>query len=429
MKRLIILFCLFALCPICNYTANGQSETGQNDKLLSVSGKIIDAESRDPLVFASISMLKNAISIISNGEGKFSIKFPANAAVDSVCFSFIGYQPATYAVEDLLKESKSIVIPLTMSPIRLAESIVKPEDALSLVLRSIDNINNNYPLEPMQMTSFYREMIKKGNNYVTLTEAVVDINKMPYDRQFSSDAATIYKGRGSIDWKKVDTVFVKIRGGITSSLALDIMKDPFIGVYPEDIKTSYNFYIDEKSVMIEGEEQYVINFQPKPNQDFILFRGKLYIERATLALTRADFELNITDENRAKATSLFILRKPKELKTTMEYAKYLVQYKKFNDKWVLDHTRSELQFEAKWSRKLFKNTYTIISEMAVTDKSFEIDRIASANRIKNRDFTMDKVSDFEDDEFWKDYNVIEPESDINNVIAKIARQLKRRSKN
>ena len=80
------------------------------------------------------------------------------------------------------------------------------------------------------MTAFYRETIKRRNRNVSLTEAVVNLYKQPYTNK-SKDIVALNKARKSTDYRRLDTVTVKLQGGPYSTLYLDIMK------YPEYIFT------------------------------------------------------------------------------------------------------------------------------------------------------------------------------------------------
>lgn len=46
-----------------------------------------------------------------------------------------------------------------------------------------------------------------------------------------------------------------------------------------------------------------------------------------------------------------------------------------------------------------------------------------SERMKSNVILQDKVKGFEDDKFWGDYNVIEPEASIESLIKKIQKQL------
>lgn len=392
--------------------------------ITSLQGRIVDSKTKHPLMFASIALVKNGISNVSNGEGFFSLKFPSSMASDSVKFSYLGYETAIFAISDLTDGNGYKTIALKPYSFELSEVVITPKDAASIVMKALDNVPNNYPQKEMQMTGFYREMIKKGNNFVTLTEAALDINKSSYSNSFTMDRASIYKGRGSIDWKKIDTVFIKFSGGINSAFETDLMKDPFLGVYPQDITKYYDFAM-EQPVSIDGKTHYVISFKQNENSNDFLFNGKLYIEKNSFAVTRAEFSVNV-GERGVQASSLFIKKKPAELKSEMQYASYLVQYKEYQGQWVFDYTRTELKFSAKWKNKLFKDSYTIISEMAITDRSYDLLKIPYDKRIRKNDIVMDKVADFKDEDFWKDYNIIEPESGIDNIISRIIKQLQKK---
>ena len=42
-----------------------------------------------------------------------------------------------------------------------------------------------------------------------------------------------------------------------------------------------------------------------------------------------------------------------------------------------------------------------------------------------KDILQKKVTDFEDEYFWEDYNIIQPDEKIENIINKIVRQLRK----
>lgn len=402
--------------------------TTDDPGLVSVYGKVVDAKTREALSFATISIKGSKISNVTNGEGIFLIKFPRTFESDSILVSYLGYDTKRLAISDL-KPSESLkvyqnVISLELSSYDLDPITVRAADAATIVEEAIENIGKNYPEQSMQMTAFYREMIKKNSSYVTLTEAVLDIIKSAYNNPFSNDQIGIYKGRGSIDRNRLDTLVIKFRGGINSSFDLDMMKRPFLSVNPAELGSFYDFTFD-KPVIVGGKVNYVILFNQKDIPGEILYRGKLFIDSETLALTRAEFNMNVEDN--PDATRIFIRNKPRGLDAKMLYAKYLVQYKEIDGRYTFDYSRIEIKFDSKWERKLFKSTYTIISEMAVTDRSGTKVKIPADQKVRTSDIAIDKVSAFNDENFWEEYNIIEPESGIETIISRIIRQLKHRN--
>ena len=98
-----------------------------------------------------------------------------------------------------------------------------------------------------------------------------------------------------------------------------------------------------------------------------------------------------------------------------------------NNKWYLNHVQSEVKFDCKWKRKLFKSTYTTLSEMAITDMdSVNINKFKLNESVKFSDFLSEQVSDLTDEDFWGEYNIIKPEESIEAAIKKINKKLIRR---
>ncbi|HPK39812.1 MAG TPA: carboxypeptidase-like regulatory domain-containing protein, partial [Bacteroidales bacterium] len=163
------------------FSLRGQENT------LSVSGKVVDSETKRPMVFASVSIQDVGISIVTNGEGFFTLKFPRAYADKSITISYLGYHTSVIPISHLLEQNKPLVIGLIQAALPIPMTTVRPLDPLELLQEAFRRIKDNYPQERMQMTGFYREMIRKGNTYVTLSEAVIDVHKPPYTPTFAVD--------------------------------------------------------------------------------------------------------------------------------------------------------------------------------------------------------------------------------------------------
>ncbi len=386
----------------------------------SVTGRVQDASSGKALNFASIQLISTNISNVTNSEGLFVLKIPANVRADSIMISYLGYKSKRVALKEFGKEP--LRIKLEQSDIALTPITIRPQDAPSIVKMALARIPRNYKLAPVQMTAFYREMIKKGNTYVSINEAVLDINKASY-AGYRADQLAIYKARGSYDINRIDTLLVKFQGGPNSAMDLDIVKDPFLGADIMMLEQIYKFNFTDP-VTINNRFFYVIEFDELLKQREIYFRGKIYIDAESLAIGRIEFAMNV--ENRELANSYFVRKKPASLKMDVMSANYLVNYKLIDGLWYFDYSKTEVKFNAKWDKKWFRNIYTISSEIAITDISENERKIEVENRIKPRDIMSAKVSDYTDENFWEDYNIIEPDQSIENVIARIIKQLRKR---
>jgi hypothetical protein len=388
---------------------------------LSIKGKVVDKETLNALVFASVALKESNIATITNIDGEFLIKIPENETSKSLEISFLGYKNKVIPLSEMKNNGYKNIISLESAPIPIKEIIVKPLDPVMIMEKAISSINKNYPEIPNLMTSFYRETIRKNRTYVSIGEAVVEIFKAPYGNDLRFDGARIYKGRKSTDVVRADTVLFKLQGGPITSLELDIVKNPEAILTKEAMKY-YNYSITGV-VEINNKAHYVIDFIQRPGVEIPLFMGKLYIETNSYAITSAEFGFNLS--NKEEAASMFIRKKPLGMNVTPEVATYMVKYREQGGKWYFSYSRAEVKFRVNWKRRLFRTNYTTMSEIAITDRTDkEVIKFAGKDKIKYSDVFSDKVTDFADPEFWGDYNVIEPDQSIESAIRRIARKVK-----
>jgi hypothetical protein len=285
---------------------------------------------------------------------------------------------------------------------------------------ALAKIADNYIEEATSMTGFYREYIKKRKHYVALSEAVVDIDKTGY-YDFGSDRVRIYKGRKGSDVQRMDTLLFKLQGGPATTLLLDIMRNPDI-VFSEETFNDYKFEFLSPT-KINNQLNFAIKFEQCYRTDYALFGGVLYIDSENLALTSADYHLNL--DNPEIASSLFIKKKPIGVRVTPLSATYKVSYRNQADKWFFNYAKGEVKFRVKWNKKLFSTIYSTMSEIAITDRSDAVEKIKYKDRFKKTYVFADQVSSFDDKNFWGEFNVIEPDEDIEVAIKKLKRVMKK----
>src|SRR5665647_1432334 len=240
---------------------DSKKTTQQN--LVIIKGKVIDAESRAPLVFATVAVKETNVAIVTNIDGEFTLKIGDNVTSKNLEISFLGYKNKTVPISDLKDNGSKNVISLETAPIPIKEVIVKPLDPNLIVEKAINNISKNYESVPNLMTAFYRETIRKNRTYVSIGEAVVEIFKAPYDNDLRFDGTKIYKGRKGADVEKMDTVLFKLQGGPVSVLDLDLAKNSETVLTKEAMK-DYDYKLTGV-VEINGKPHYVIDFLQKPS--------------------------------------------------------------------------------------------------------------------------------------------------------------------
>jgi hypothetical protein len=388
---------------------------------LTIKGKVVDAETNTPLVFATVAVMETNVAIVTNIDGEFTLKIGDSQTSKNLEISYLGYKNQIIPISTMRDNGYKNIISLEAAPIPIKEIIVKPLDPEDIVSKAIDRIGKNYENEPNLMTAFYRETIRKNRTYVSIGEAVVEIFKAPYSNDARFDGARIYKGRKSADVEKMDTVLFKLQAGPVSVLQLDIAKNTELILTREAMK--YYNYTLATVIEIDGKPHYAIEFVQKPSEEIPLFMGTFYIEMDSYAITEAEFGFNLSDK--AAASSIFIRKKPLGMEVTPEVATYRTKYREQDGKWHFAYSRAEVKFKVNWKKKLFNTFYTTMSEIAITDRTAEeVIKFAGKDKIKYTDVFSEKVGSFSDPEFWGDYNVIEPDQSIESAIRRLSKKLK-----
>lgn len=392
-----------------------------------VYGKVTDSPDGNPLAYASVTHVVSGVSNVSNSEGFFSLKLPMEVSPeDEIRVSFLGYVTATLRVEDFSESSPDKPHGIRLPPVSftLDPAVIRSIEPLSLLMEAYDKVKDNYPSVTTGMTAFYREIIRRqSGRYLALSEAVLDINKASYT-SFQSDRARIFKGRASTDYRAADSILIRFRGGVVAALDMDNVKNPFAGVWLREVERHYRFAMGEP-VLRDGLFFYVITFSQIEGPEEILYSGRLYIESESLAIGRIELSLNVKGREE-KAAGIMVVKRPPDTRFYVTKADYAVNYKRFGDTWHYDYSLMRINLSSRKGKSLFRNNYVITGEMAVTAHNEAPARIGADERLRFKDFLSEKVGDFRDDDFWGDYNVIEPDKSIDAVIRRIIRRLERR---
>ena len=425
MKRLLLLLAL-CLIPLA-IPATGMTPP-QDTTFRTLYGKLTDSHTGQPVPYASVTLEGSSLSNVTNSEGFFSLKVPADTPEDgNLLFHHLGYLNATRPVSAFQAGTADKPLSIILAPmsIQLDPSIIRDIDPMVLLQTAYRHVRDNYPQQHEHLIAFYREMIRKGNiKYLALNEAVVDVDKAPYSG-FTNDKAAIYKGRGSKNFSPSDTLFVHFQGGIIGTLSGDVVKDPFVGCRMDDISKCYDLDV-EGSATLDGRECLIIRFREKPDkEESILFDGRLFIDSETYAIARVEYAMNVKGREE-KAAAHFVVRKPADFRIAVNQAQYSLNFKEIGGRWHFDYSRMELIFTARRKKSLFRHSYTVLSEMAVTDIRPEEFKITREDRVRFNDILSNQVSDFSDPDFWGSYNIIEPDQTIESAVRRIIRQIKAR---
>jgi len=394
----------------------------QNENFKEFKGVVMNVNTKKSLEFATLSVSNTNISSVSNVDGQFSLKVPLDKLGENVLVSYLGYNNLVMPLSQFTATGTKIMLVEsfeTLPAVNIADI-----DALSVVRKVMKNRGDNTLSEPLIVKGFYRESIKKRKTYASLSEAVIDIYRSPYASE-AKDYVILDKARKSTDYRKIDTLVIKLQGGPYNNIGMDMIRNRDLFFSP-DMFNIYEFKYD-KMINMNNKNVYVIDFVQKRSIVEPYYKGKLYIDSESFALVKTVFSLNL--ENLAKAKRFFVKKKPVNADVIPLDTKYIVDYRLLNGKWFFNYSRIELSFKVKWDKKVFNSVYNIGIEMAVTDWAVNQDNTVIKNRERMRRSVIlnDQASGFSDPRFWGERNVIEPDKSIDNAIKKIQKNYKNES--
>ena len=101
--------------------------------------------------------------------------------------------PESWMVTILLK------VFLEASIIPIQEVVIRRTDPMNLLRLALKMIPRNYSADPVLETAFYRETIRKNEQYIAVSEAVLDIYKPGYDA-VATEQTRVIRGRKNMDY-------------------------------------------------------------------------------------------------------------------------------------------------------------------------------------------------------------------------------------
>ena len=389
------------------------------DGYFTVTGVVRNKDDRKKLENVNVSVPGTNIGTVTNSDGLFSLKIKDAEIVRGLEVSHIGYLNTQISLKEN-KDLSTLTVWMIPAPNLLSEIVIFGNNARGIVEEAIRKIPVNYSPNENMLTTFYRETVQKRRRYISVSEAVIDVYKTAYnDRVPVKDKVQLQKGRRLLSQKNSDTLAVKVVGGPSLAIYLDVVKNQDALLNMGDLDY-YEFHIEEP-VNFDNRMQYVISFRPKVSLMYALFYGKLYIDFEKLAFTRAEFSLDM--KNKTKAVEAILHKKPLGLQFKPQEVSYLVTYKEQNGKTYLNYIWNTIRFKCDWKKRLFSSGYTVYSEMVVTDRQEDnFTAISNKTAFKEKQVFYDLVDEYWNEDFWKEYNIIEPAESLEHAVNKLKKQ-------
>jgi len=308
--RLRLLLVFSVLVGLCMSVARAQQSE-------FIYGKIIDAETKEPVSFATIRIQNKAIGVISNEDGGFAIPLKFKEIGERLEINSMGFREQKILISELTSEQINIIM-LFPKAIELQEVIVtnakkKRLTASMIVKKAIAAIPDNYPQFSFSTVGYYRDYQKKENQYINLNEAILGVFDEGFDKSDNETTAIrIYDYRENIDFKRdtialkpynyknglkvIDNAFLWNYGGNEFTILrihdalrnYDIDSYSFVHRLKYDFIKNHNFFKGAETYL-GNELLYAIRFT-KRDVHYSAF-GTLYISQRDFAIYKMEYAL------------------------------------------------------------------------------------------------------------------------------------------
>ncbi|MBK6283350.1 MAG: carboxypeptidase-like regulatory domain-containing protein [Draconibacterium sp.] len=377
-------------------------------KYFFLSGKIVDNKKGDPIKYASISLLNKPIGTITNVDGNFILKIHPNFIRDTIVISCMGYIQLLIPAYKILDED---VIVMNSFSIRIKEVKVVATTPEKLLENIRENLAVNYSDDSKLMTAFYRETIKQDDEYINVSESVIEILKAPYNNSNRSDLVRIIKGRRSSEVKQFQWLNFKLQGGPFTITRLDIVKtvETF---FDQNYQNLYDYNIS-KVIWYNENPVYVLEFKPIGNFNENGFVGEMYVHRETFAIVHVSF--HYTKTGLKNAENEMIKKKPKGVKAKPTYTNYEANYQQYKGKWHLANVKASVKFKVRSRNDKLNSEYHSVSDLLITDiQDTELKKFDRDESFTQRDIFVEMINNY-DPGFWENFNIIKPDEDLQNA--------------
>lgn len=380
---------------------------------LSIGGKIVDAETSEPLPWATIGISHRGKGTVTNYNGDFILRISEEFIHDTLTVSYVGYVNRLLPVRSLPGNVMTITMDRDFIPI--PEIIIRAQDPLLIIRKTISSVASNYGTTPALLTGFYREGVYRKKEPQVYSEAVVKIYKSPYARSLQNDQIKVIRSRKIENLEAKDTLAVRLKAGLSATLSLDGMRHLFDFLDPESFN-AYEYHLTD-IVTIDDQTAFVISFKQKPWVTEPLMQGDIYINVDNYGVVLAEFEVNPLYVDQTGES--FISRLPRDYSMKPEYVRYRSRYRYVDGRYYLSHVRGDLGFSAKGRKRVFTSRFNVFFELAVTEHRtdnvtrFDHEELAPVYSI------FSQTIDGYDAGFWKDFDFLKPEEDLVAALEKL----------
>ncbi|MFO8001975.1 MAG: carboxypeptidase-like regulatory domain-containing protein [Marinilabilia sp.] len=375
-----------------------------------IEGMVVDSLDRDPMSMVNIGVKEKTMGTATNREGKFSLYLPPEYIGEELVFSSLGYGREQLTIPP---NDTTVSVVLAETSVELPEVLVKHVEPERIMMGVVRNKNQNYASDPLILTAFFRETIEQDDEYVDISEAVIEIFKPPYSKEFAQERVRFVKGRKGEAGEDMEMIDFKLQGGPLLFSRVDVVRQG--GFLPDEQGRSRYKYTYEGMNFEHGRRVFVVGFEPHNDNGELLYEGEMRIDEESFAVVGANFEM--TRKTIKQSREYLIRRDSRRFKTRPFFARYQIDYRPWNGKWVLNSVRGEVKMRIVDREKRIRTVFNTVSEMVVSDlRHGDRKEFRWSDRFRENYILSDEIESY-DPEFWSRFNIISPDESIEKVFS------------
>lgn len=284
----------------------------------TISGKVIDAETKEPLAFVNIIQPGTRTGISTDIDGKFSLR--SSRPIESIQLTYVGYNLLNFAIPENKKEN--LIISLQRKTFDLNEVVIFP--TINPAHRIIDSVlANRYQNDPEKLKTFsytsYEKtiftaqldtvlVVKPDTNAVAISDTIISDSSMAKLKDFFSqqDIAIMEavverkfmapdRNYENVKANRIsgfqDPIFVFLVSQVQSTSFyhefFQILDKRYINPISNGSENKYIFILEDTLYTERLDTVFIISYRPKPNTNFDGLEGVLYINSNKWAIQNA----------------------------------------------------------------------------------------------------------------------------------------------
>lgn len=410
----------------------------------SISGQLVDKESRSSLANAHIGIMGTSMGTVSNENGYFIFNYSAKHRNSILKISFLGYTPILINLSEV-KSRFSARFSMIKTSRELNEIVITTsEDTIKqMVEEAVLNLRKNLLNKPYSAKGFYREYDKQDGKYVRLVESAITMRDQGYNKNIHQgvkirvDELKKSEDNIDLDWKsaisnwfydhnglyrllkdepfrkKDGMSFFEIAGGYSpKNYNIDPNEERIIKGEGGLVYISSNYFLAGfdfnliETIIEDSVTYYRIKFEnPYADRVLMVGDGELLINSSDNMIIEYKAYLRRTD----KTDGLGLI--PKTVPTIV--SKYEYKFKKHNKKYYLYYAESNSigtnsgvgvfgrnwnKFEEDGSGLLYKHKQYLVNN--ITN-----DKVKKRHIMADNDDIYDENIKY-NSKFWEGYNII-----------------------